>query len=116
MENIDWERAVIRGWQQPKKHGAPRDMAIPERWVVLGDGRHGPSLEWYVNNVRAGVTDDASSRAFVFLTYAGKLYNPANIRNLVSEGIHLAFGVNNVSGHALRRACATWRHHHGWDV
>src|SRR5207249_3569459 len=25
-------------------------------------------------------------------------------------------GVKNVSGHSLRRGCATWRYHHGWDV
>lgn len=116
MENIDWERAIIRGWEQPKKHGAPRDMAIPERWVVRGDGKHGPCLEWYVKYVRSEITDDASPRAHVFLTYDGKPYNPASIRNLVSDGIHLALGINNVSGHSLRRACATWRYHHGWDV
>ncbi|HVM45807.1 MAG TPA: site-specific integrase, partial [Candidatus Thermoplasmatota archaeon] len=116
FENIDWQRAIIRGWEQPKKHNAPRDMAIPERWVVLGDGRHGPALEWFVKHVRPEVSSQTGPRDHVFLTYAGKPYAPSSIRNLVSDGIHLALGRNDISGHSLRRACATWRYYHGWDI
>ena len=116
LENIDWETVIIRGWEQPKKHGAPRDCAIPERWVVVGDGRQGPGLEWYVKHVRSEVTDDVSPKAHVFLSFEGKPYSIRSIRNLISEGIHLALGIHNVSAHALRRACATWRYIHGWSI
>lgn len=116
LGNIDWEDAFIRGWEQPKKMGKPRDVAIPERWVVEGDGRQGPCLERYVKNVRSEVTDDVTPSSHVFLTFAGKPYTPRSIRNLVSDGIHEALGIRNVSAHALRRACATWRYIHGWAV
>lgn len=116
LENVDWENAMIRGWEQPKKHGATRDVAIPEQWVVLGDGRQGPALEWYVKNVRREVTDDMSPTAPVFVTFAGKAYTPRSLRNLISDGIHEALGIRNISAHALRRACATWRFIHGWNV
>jgi integrase len=115
FENIDWERAIIRGWEQPKKHGAPRDMAIPEKWVVRGDGKQGPSLEWYVKYVRPEVSDQTGPRDFVFVRYDGRPFTIEAARALVSGGLHRVLDVS-VSGHSLRRACATWRYHHGWDL
>lgn len=116
FENIDWERAIIRNWEQPKKHGVTRDMAIPERWVLRGDGKKGPCLEWYVKYVRPEVSDKMGPKDPVFVNYYGRPWSIDAIRNLVSTGIHRALGANNISGHSLRRACATWRYHHGWDV
>lgn len=92
LENVDWENAMIRGWEQPEKHGATRDVAIPEQWVILGDGRQGPALEWYVKNVRSEVRDDMSPKAPVFVTFAGKAYTPRSLRNLISDGIHDCLG------------------------
>jgi len=116
FENVDWERAIIRGWEQPKKHGATRDMAIPERWVVRGDGKQGPSLEWYVTYVRAGRSDKTGPKDALFVRYDGRPFTIEASRAFVSGGIHLALGTKTISGHSLRRACATWRYHHGWDL
>jgi hypothetical protein len=37
-------------------------------------------------------------------------------RNLIREGIHRALQGEGRGPHSLRRGCATWRYHCGWDV
>lgn len=123
LEQIDFERCTIEGWEQPKKHGKPRTVVLPkgERFVFTGDPRIFPSLKAYAEGSRAEVAQkEYRDEGPFFLTDEGKPYKlttyGSTIAPFISEAMKRCLGPDAPGPHALRRACATLRYAAGWDL
>lgn len=105
----------ILGWPQPKKDYATRDVILPEEsW--LWHSKVDPSFDWYLTHVRPVVAKTANPEDPLWLNSKGEAFTINGARNFVREGIAIALGGDGRGPHSLRRGCATWRYHCGWDV
>ena len=109
------ERGGIPNLAQSKKYGEERGATASESWVWHADGRVYPSFDWYVQHVRPRVANERSN-GHAFLQWNGRPYRPATMRNFIGEGMLRCIGRNSAGPHSLRRACATWRYRHGWEI
>jgi len=105
----------ILGWPQPKKDYATRDVILPEEsW--LWHSKVDPSFDWYLTHVRPVVAKTTNPEDPLWLNSKGEAFTINGARNFVREGIAIALGGDGRGPHSLRRGCATWRYHCGWDV
>lgn len=110
------KRGGIIGWPQPKKGMKPRDVVYPPKMDWLWTSKVDPSFTWYINNVRPDVYDPSKPTDYILLNANGDPWTIDGFRNFIREYIQLALDGEGRGPHSLRRACATWLYHHGWEV
>lgn len=123
VEEIDFERCTIVGWEQPKKDWKPRTVVLPrgERFVFDGHPRLFPSLKAYIEGSRSLVAQkEYRDEGPVFLTDEGLPYKVTHygstIAPFISTAMKRSLGPAAPGPHAYRRACATMRYVRGWDL
>lgn len=115
LEMYKPDKGGIVGWPQPKKDFATRDVILPnEPW--LWHSKVDPSFDWYLKHVRPLVAKSAHPKDPFWINSDGEPYSPNAVRCFVREGISRALNGDGRGPHSLRRGCATWRYHCGWDV
>lgn len=107
------DRGGITNWAQPKDHGKPRDVSIPEHFVW--HSAVDPSIDHYLQYVRPRVATRSSPDS-LFLTKTGRRWNQKVVTSFMSTCMRDVLGDLNTGGHGLRRACATFRYRHGWSI
>lgn len=110
------QRGGIIGWPQPKKGMAPRDVVYQERMDFVWTSKVDPSFRWYIENVRPLVYRPERPTDIVYLNSDGEPWTEDGLRAFIREYIALALDGDGRGPHSLRRACATWLYHHGWEV
>lgn len=110
------QKGGILGWPQPKKGGKPRDVVYPPEMGWLWTSKVDPSFAWYIDHVRPEVADSAKPTDSLLLNARGDPWTVDGLRNFLREYIELALGGAGRGPHSLRRACATWLYHNGWEV
>lgn len=116
LDMIRPSQGGIVDWPQPKKGGATRDVIYNDGMDFVWTSKVDPSFQWYIERVRPTVLDGTKPTNKVYLNTKGEPWTEAGLRNFVREYVKLALDGEGRGTHSLRRACATWQYHNGWEI